>query len=303
MFEGEDTIRTLRPTVTHPHGGQHVIPGAATTITWTTPDGYQNQITAADIHFSGDDGTMWTQLANRIPNTGLYNWNVPTGYFPQCRVMVTLWKGNDVFGQGMSQEPFAIEAPVAVRLKSFDANVRDGAAVLHWETSVEAGLNGFQITRAENERGIYEAATHEMIPARGNETGASYEYRDDAIRPNRTYWYKLVEITPDGPGAEFGPYSVSFRLTNGLEQNMPNPFNPVTTIKYSIAHDLDVRLVVYDVAGRRVRSLVDQRQRADVYRITWDGTNDRGERVASGMYFYRLVAGKFVSTRKMLLLK
>jgi flagellar hook assembly protein FlgD len=57
------------------------------------------------------------------------------------------------------------------------------------------------------------------------------------------------------------------------------------------------------VAGRRVRTLVDERQKADLYRVAWDGHNDSGQRVASGMYFYRLVAGKFTQTRKMMLLK
>jgi flagellar hook assembly protein FlgD len=84
---------------------------------------------------------------------------------------------------------------------------------------------------------------------------------------------------------------------------MPNPFNPATTIKYSIAQDVDVSLVVYNVSGQRVRSLVDTHQRADVYKVAWDGLNDQGQQVASGMYFYKLVAGKFVQTRKMVLLK
>ena len=137
----------------------------------------------------------------------------------------------------------------------------------------------------------------------GDETGAGYEYRDAGIRPNRTYWYKLVEVTPDGEGSQFGPYSVTFKLTNGLEQNMPNPFNPSTTIKYAIARDENVSLVIYDVAGRQVRTLVDDRQRADVYKVTWDGINNNGQRVASGMYFYKLAAGKFVQTKKMMLLK
>jgi flagellar hook assembly protein FlgD len=112
-----------------------------------------------------------------------------------------------------------------------------------------------------------------------------------------------VEVTAGDDATQFGPYSVTFKVTNSLDQNMPNPFNPATTIRYSIAQDENVSLVVYDVAGRQVRTLVENRQRADVYKVTWDGVNDHGERVASGMYFYRLAAGKFVETRKMMLLK
>jgi hypothetical protein len=219
-------------------------------------------------------------------------------------VLITLWgKQNDVFAQGMNQDPFSITSPVATALRSAGARVVDGDAVLKWETTFEEGVSGFQVVRSEDEAGVYTNITKELIAARGDPKGSRYEYRDTAIRPNRTYWYKLVEVTPDGDGFQFGPYSVSFKVTNALEQNMPNPFNPVTTIKYSIAQDIDVSLVVYDVSGRRVRTLVDNHQRADVYKVTWDGVNDQGQRVASGMYFYKLVAGKFVQTRKMMLLK
>ncbi|MDH4036302.1 MAG: T9SS type A sorting domain-containing protein [Candidatus Krumholzibacteria bacterium] len=90
-----------------------------------------------------------------------------------------------------------------------------------------------------------------------------------------------------------------------LEQNIPNPFNPSTEIRYTIARAGPVWLVIYDVTGARVRELVAGRQepRADGYRVTWDGTDDRGRRVASGVYYYRLVAGEFTQTRKMVLLK
>ena len=304
-FAGEDTIRTLRPNVVKPHSGDHLAAGAATQIQWTTPNGFENQIASTDIHFSGDNGTTWTQIANKIANTGTFNWTTPANvYLPQCRIMITLnGKKNDVFGQGMNQDPFSITAPVAVRLKSAGATVVDGDAVVQWETNFEDGVSGFQVARAEAEDGIFANVTKELIASHGAVAGSSYQFRDSSIRPNRTYWYKLVEVTSDGEGTEFGPYSVSFRVTNALEQNMPNPFNPVTTIKYSIAQDTDVSLVVYDVSGQRVRTLVDNHQRADAYKVTWDGINDGGQRVASGMYFYKLVAGKFVQTRKMVLLK
>ncbi len=303
-FAGEDTVRTLRPTVVKPHGGQHLAAGSPTVIQWTTPTGYQNQITATDIHFSGDNGATWTQIANKIANSGSFNWTPPSNTFlSQCRVMITLWKSAELFGQGMNQDVFDVSSPVAVALKSAGAKVVDGDAVLNWETNFEDGVSGFRVVRSEAETGLYTAVTTDVIAAHGRPEGSSYEYHDSSIRPNRTYWYKLVEVTPDGDASQFGPYSVSFKVTNTLEQNVPNPFNPATTIKYSIATDTDVSLVVYDVSGRRVRTLVDNHQRADVYKVAWDGMNDQGQRVASGMYFYKLAAGKFVQTRKMMLLK
>jgi hypothetical protein len=203
----------------------------------------------------------------------------------------------------MSQEPFMIGSTVTVRLKSFDVAMEDGTAVLRWETSLELGMEGYQIVRSDEETGRYDTVTKDMIRSSGEATGGSYEYRDESVTANRTYWYKLREVASDGLGSEYGPYAVTYRLTNSLDQNVPNPFNPTTTIKYAIASDADVDLTIYDVAGRKVRTLVSERQRADVHRVVWDGVNDAGERVASGMYFYRLVAGKFTQTKKMLLLK
>jgi hypothetical protein len=84
----------------------------------------------------------------------------------------------------------------------------------------------------------------------------------------------------------------------------PNPFNPVTTIRYDIpAGGANVSLVIFDVAGRRVRTLVDSSPPVGRLSVTWDGRDDRGQGVASGVYFYRMLAGSFVETRKMVLLK
>ncbi|HKW14683.1 MAG TPA: choice-of-anchor D domain-containing protein, partial [Candidatus Krumholzibacteria bacterium] len=92
-------------------------------------------------------------------------------------------------------------------------------------------------------------------------------------------------------------------LHYALEANHPNPFNPATTIAYDLAGAGRSRLVVYDVKGARIRALVDMNQRAGHYSVTWDGRDDRGAPVASGVYFYRLTSGPFNETRKMVLLK
>lgn len=88
-----------------------------------------------------------------------------------------------------------------------------------------------------------------------------------------------------------------------LAQAFPNPFNPSTTIQFTVAQAANVGLVVYDVAGRQVKTLVNESRAPGVYRVTWDGRDDRGHRVASGVYFYRMNAGSFTQTRKMVLLK
>ncbi len=112
-----------------------------------------------------------------------------------------------------------------------------------------------------------------------------------------------MEVSEDGAEGLLWSGSLKSRLDFALEQNFPNPFNPSTTIAFSIAEPGRVRLGIYDVAGRLVRTLVDERTSADHYIVEWDGYDNRGARVSSGVYFYRIVAGKHTQTRKMVLVE
>jgi hypothetical protein len=88
-----------------------------------------------------------------------------------------------------------------------------------------------------------------------------------------------------------------------LHQNYPNPFNPETHIQFNLAHRVKVKLEIYNVLGQRVRTLVDSDMAPGKHEMLWDGRNDAGNRVSSGMYFYRLQAGDYVKSRKMILIK
>jgi hypothetical protein len=93
-------------------------------------------------------------------------------------------------------------------------------------------------------------------------------------------------------------------LHYSLGRNYPNPFNPVTTIPYSVPRKTHVAIRVFNVGGQLVRTLVDGvRNPGIVYKIVWDGTNNRGTPVASGMYFYHMMTKEYTESRKMLLLK
>jgi hypothetical protein len=94
------------------------------------------------------------------------------------------------------------------------------------------------------------------------------------------------------------------RLRNSLAQNYPNPFNPTTTIEYTIKEQTHVSLKIYNVAGQLVKTLVDEVKSPEtVTPLTWDGRNDAGKKVASGVYFCRLVTKDFAQTKKLVLLK
>ncbi len=115
----------------------------------------------------------------------------------------------------------------------------------------------------------------------------------------------------NGPAMELGVYDVQISPTTSIDerdeaapesfqllQNFPNPFNPETSIQYSVASDQFVSLKVYDVLGREVTTLVNERKPAGIYRVSFDAKG-----LASGIYFYRLQAGAFTATRKLLLLR
>jgi hypothetical protein len=88
-----------------------------------------------------------------------------------------------------------------------------------------------------------------------------------------------------------------------LLQNYPNPFNPETTIKYNLAEAANVQLRIYNIVGQVVRTLVGDRQAAGRYQVRWNGTDDRGVAVSSGIYFYQISAGKFQDVKRLMLLK
>ena len=88
-----------------------------------------------------------------------------------------------------------------------------------------------------------------------------------------------------------------------LHSNYPNPFNPTTTISYDLPEQAQITLGIYDLLGKRIKTLVNQSQDAGRQIVMWDGTDDVGRQVSAGVYLYRIQAGQFTQTRKMLFLK
>jgi hypothetical protein len=88
-----------------------------------------------------------------------------------------------------------------------------------------------------------------------------------------------------------------------LHQNYPNPFNPITTLRYDLPEQANVNIIIYNLLGRQVRTLLNQTQDAGYRSVIWNATNDYGKPVSAGVYLYQIQAGEFVQTRKMVLLK
>jgi hypothetical protein len=155
--------------------------------------------------------------------------------------------------------------------------------------------------------------------------GIQNELLNDAGFAQKTMWFGfsfmyIRDATPPGPhtmvrnwimaaviewmGNEIG-YTGHDEMpaAYSLSQNFPNPFNPVTTIRYSMKGRGIASLKIYNVAGQLVRTLVNEIKDPGVYKVDWDGRNNRGSTVASGVYFYKMEAKEFRSTKKMVLLR
>jgi hypothetical protein len=188
-----------------------------------------------------------------------------------------------------------------VDLIEFWGEDKEGAVELGWETASENGTAGFRLMRTADKNGEYQLITPKLIDAGQKD----YRYTDVRVEAGRTYFYKLLSVSNAGIPKEYDPVevSVSTPRTFKLHPNYPNPFNPETTIKYEIPRQEKVRILIYNVLGQVVKELVNDNKKSGYYTIKWHGTDNLGRQAASGIYFYRINAGKFNLTRKMVLIR
>lgn len=175
---------------------------------------------------------------------------------------------------------------------------------ISWGVNSEISINRYGIERSNDGVLYTEVGT---VSAKGNsDTTVRYSYYDN-IGNLTSAKYRIRQITNDG-GQETTPV-INFNLTNingeyfspysfELQQNFPNPFNPVTTIQFQIASTAHTQLKVYDILGREISTILDQDLEVGSHKFNWDSS-----KVASGVYFYRLSSGKFVDTKKMIVAK
>lgn len=191
---------------------------------------------------------------------------------------------------------------VAVSLQSYQAEYRGGAVEVAWEVRHDGEIAGFSLDRRRSDH------TDFMTLAGPDELPVGladrHVYTDGGVLPGFTYEYRLRAHYQDGRIEVLANRSVEIPKGDVvLEQNVPNPFNPMTTIPYELAEAGRVELAVYDVAGRRVRGLVSRFEEPGMHRAIWDGRDEAGMPVPSGVYYYRLEIGKTVLGRKMVLMK
>ncbi|MGD8777840.1 MAG: FG-GAP-like repeat-containing protein [Ignavibacteria bacterium] len=214
-------------------------------------------------------------------------------------------------------------APMPVELTSFTArfdklNDQQNCVVLNWQTATEVNNYGFEIERntplqspleggMSETRGVWE--TLAFINGHGNSNSPkSYNFTDKTVTEGK-YQYRLKQIDFDGSFEFSNTVEISFINSQTLPaefelfQNYPNPFNPTTAIQYSMPETGLVSLRIYNLLGQEVKTLVSKEQTAGVYNVQWNGENNVGQKVTSGIYIYRIESGKFVDSKKLVLLK
>ena len=188
--------------------------------------------------------------------------------------------------------------PVPVELVLFTAVKLANSVVLNWKTETEVNNYGFEIQRFYQ---VEEWKTIGFVEGYGNSNSPKdYSFEDSALIIEGIYSYRLKQIDNDGSYKYSKTVEISIVLPNKIElkQNFPNPFNPTTRIQYSIASKQFVSLKVYDSLGKEVKILVNEEKPAGTYEANFSSKN-----LPSGTYFYKIKAGEFVQTKKMVLLR
>jgi hypothetical protein len=291
--------RTLRFTTNTGRGG---IQGQVNLHNGGSNGNVRVSTSTGQYRLTADAGTYWLR---DVP-PGVVNLTASClGYFPGTveNVMVDMDKittGIDV----------ALDScPLPSALTASDSLSR--MIQLIWSPVTHPNLIGYDVYRSRWENGEYFKLT--LNPVSGT------SYTDNAVPDSNRYWYYVSAVFTNGNWAaeSFGSvkdYGQARDMTGIAEtppapavfflaQNYPNPFNPTTSISFGLPQDSDVRVEVFNLLGQRVRSLINGNEKAGYKTVIWDGKDESGKGVASGVYFYRVNAGNFSESKKMTMLK
>jgi hypothetical protein len=232
-------------------------------------------------------------------NTQISQWDIQDFYFttPFTDIQVNY---APVIASSTLDAP--LTDPLPVELVSFNASINDKNVLLDWETATELNNYGFEIERKQgsiqSSSGKYEMIG--FVNGNGNSNSPKeYSFIDHNVQTGN-YCYRLKQIDTDGQ-FEYSPevfVKVDVPQDYNLAQNFPNPFNPSTTINFTIPEDGLVKLSVYNLLGQEIRTLVEEQRQAG----TDSEIFEAGE-FNSGVYFYELRINDFVQTKKMQFLK
>ncbi len=292
-------IKTIA--ITSPNGGEAWLNGELHTIKWNA-----NLIENVKIELSVDNGATWETVDDSYPNTGEFFWiiNIPM-YSASEECLIKISDVTDSIVYDISNEAFTIE-PVGITVISpnggevwLNGSIQNitwisenlGSSYLRIKLSTDNGQNWNSMAFAVPNTGTYSwlvnsnSASEECLIR--IET-LNHNFYDDS---DSIFTIEIIQAIEDNISEE---QPADFNLS----QNYPNPFNPSTIIKYQIPEANFVSLIVYNVLGNEIEALVYEEKPTGTYEVEFSGNG-----LPSGIYFYKLQAGSFVETRKMILLK
>jgi hypothetical protein len=302
-FDVSDSVFTIVPlvTVTTPNGGENWVGNSQQNITWTSQD-----ITDASIEYSTDNGSSWISVLASIPaSVGSYSWTVPNTPSTQCLVRIS--DSSNASINDVSDETFTITiAPnpmVAVTAPNGGENWVVGT--VHQVKWTRQDVNYIKIEYSTDNGSVWFVVVPLRLAALG-----SYNW----TIPSTPSAQCLVRISDVDSSAINDVSDNTFTIADivpvddlksglpeeyNLYQSYPNPFNPSTVIEFSLPEDVgNVKLSIYNALGEKIVELVNTSLAAGKYSYTWNAQDE-----VTGMYIYELRTDKFVSVKKMVLLK
>lgn len=291
------SVDNLSPAMTEGFAGEETASPPGLRLAWTpnpAPDLWKY-----DIHRGGDAG-FTPDASNLVGSTGgtEYHdgeWLESNRYFYK---LVAVDRHGNI-------SPAATLAPgdvkVATLLQSYAAALAGSCVEISWTLSEIDDGAIFEMMRAEGA----DAPFARLEAAAIERQGFSYLCRDGSVEPGTAYRYRLDVVDGAARRTLFETDAIAVpSMPLALRQNHPNPFNPSTSIDYCLPAACAVTLEIFDAAGRLVSRLLDGvAQERGAHSLVWRGTDDAGRPASSGVYFYRLRAGRETLTRKMVLMK
>jgi photosystem II stability/assembly factor-like uncharacterized protein len=288
------------------------------------------------IFYSSNEGSSWSDVSGDLPDvpvhslvidpdnsqilyigteTGIYqttnggtNWiNTTTGMATYAPVdeIVKQTGTSKLFAFTHGRSAFVTTTPLPVELTNFSSVANNGIVNLSWQTATETNNYGFDVERSavNNQAPAYEKIG--FVSGAGNSNSPKNYSFTDQPTGGTEFSYRIKQIDYNGNYQYYDAITVSINggQTAELLQNSPNPFNPSTLIKFYVPDNSEVSLKIYDMLGREVTTLINGPTSAGYHIVYWNGKDRYGSQAASGIYLYRLTAGNFIETKKMILLK
>jgi hypothetical protein len=235
------------------------------------------------VYYSTDNGVNWNPIGTLVnPITG-----ATTRALTISTTHYSRWS--------VSSE----NSPLPVKLNTFTSSVSVNNVKLNWVTTSEENNSGFEVYRSELNKNDFVKVG--FVAGKGNtNTVTNYSYEDKKLNSGK-YEYKLKQVDYNG-NFEYFKLNNSVEIGNPgkftLSQNYPNPFNPVTKIDFSLPMNSKVNIVVYDITGKVISTLVNDTKSAGFHTVEFNASN-----LSSGVYFYMMTADNFKDIKKLTVIK